>query len=422
MVEFTGERVVPGQVEPDLWNEHLARYAFAARFAEGRRVLDAGCGAGYGSAELARVAASVTGLDLSPEAIEWARQHYAAPALVTFLNGSCAMLPFRAGAFDLVVAFELIEHLHQQTSFLAECRRVLAPDGLLIVSTPNTLYYAEARAAAGPNPFHEHEFEAAEFEAALRAWFANVSLLLQNRSECFAFYPPSGWHGGETIAEPGADRAEEANFFVALCSNAPLPAFEPLVYVPRVANLLRERERHIEKLRSELTQKERWLAEVTAERDQALELARETETALQQSNRWAEQVSADLAAARERIVELQAHFAAEQQRAQESINRLEAQLERSNRWAEQVSADLAAAGERIVELQEYFAAEQLRAQESIDGLEAENQKKTEWALKLAGEVDNLSAQIAMVIASRWVRAGHKIGMGPPLPGLDKPAQ
>jgi SAM-dependent methyltransferase len=408
MVEFTGERVVPGQVEPDLWNEHLARYAFAARFAEGRRVLDAGCGTGYGSAELARAAASVTGLDVSREAIEWARGHYPTPA---FLNGSCAALPFRAGAFDLVVAFEVIEHLHQQTSFLAECRRVLAPDGLFIVSTPNTLYYAEARATAGPNPFHEHEFEAAEFEAALRAQFANVSLLLQNRSECFAFYPPSGWHGGETVAEPGADRAEEANFFVALCSNAALPAFEPLVYVPRVANLLRERERHIKKLQSELAQKERWLAEVTGERDRALELARETEAVLEQSNRWAEQVSAELAAAGERIVELQAQFVAEQQRAQESIDALEAENQNKTEWALQL------------------AAEQQRARESIDALEAENQKKTEWALQLAaevdnlrGQVDNLNWQVAMVIASRWVRAGHKIGLGPPLPVLDKPAQ
>jgi SAM-dependent methyltransferase len=363
MIEFTGERVVPGQVEPDLWNEHLARYAFAARYASGRRVLDAGCGAGYGSAELARTAASVTGLDLSRDAVEWARGHYAAP---TFLNGSCAALPFRAGAFDLVVAFEVIEHLHQQSSFLAECRRVLAPDGLLIVSTPNTLYYAEARAAAGPNPFHEHEFEAAEFEAALRAQFANVSVLLQNRTECFAFYPPSGWRGGETLAEPGADRAEEANFFVALCSNAALPAVEPLVYVPRVANLLRERERHIEKLRDELAQKDQWLAEITGERDHALELARENE-----------------------------------------------------RWAQQLQADL---GARIVELQDQFAAEQQRAQQSLDALETENRKKTEWALQLAAEVDNLTGQIAMVIASRWVRAGHKIGVGPPLPGLDKPAQ
>jgi hypothetical protein len=229
--------------------------------------------------------------------------------------------------------------------------------------------YAEARAAAGPNPFHEHEYEADEFQAALQAQFANVSMLLQNRSECFAFYPATGWRGGEVLAEPGADRAEEANFFLALCSNAALPAAEPLVYVPRVANLLRERERHIEKLQGELAQKERWLAEVMSERDRALELALENQ-----------------------------------------------------RWAQQTGAELDQAREAIAELQARFAAEQVRAQESINALEAENQRKTEWAMALAAEVDVLRGQIAMVIASRWVRAGHRIGLGPPLPGLDNPAQ
>ncbi len=53
MIEFTGERVIPGQVDPDLWAEHISRYAFASRFAPGARVLDLGCGAGYGTAELA---------------------------------------------------------------------------------------------------------------------------------------------------------------------------------------------------------------------------------------------------------------------------------------------------------------------------------------------------------------------------------
>ena len=65
MSEFTGERVIPGQVDVDLLNEHLARYSFAARLARGKRVLDAGCGAGYGSAELARSAESVVGVDVA---------------------------------------------------------------------------------------------------------------------------------------------------------------------------------------------------------------------------------------------------------------------------------------------------------------------------------------------------------------------
>ena len=51
MIDFTGERVIPGEVNSDLWAEHFARYAFAARFATGVRSLDVGCGAGYGTAE-----------------------------------------------------------------------------------------------------------------------------------------------------------------------------------------------------------------------------------------------------------------------------------------------------------------------------------------------------------------------------------
>jgi len=79
LAEFTGERLIPGQVDVDLLNEHLARYAFAARLAHGKRTLDAGCGAGYGSAELAGHADSVTGADVASEAVDFARAHYSLP-------------------------------------------------------------------------------------------------------------------------------------------------------------------------------------------------------------------------------------------------------------------------------------------------------------------------------------------------------
>ena len=92
MAEFTGERVIPGEVDVDLLNEHLARYTFAARLARGKRVLDAGCGAGYGSAELARGAQSVVGVDCAAEAVDFARAHYALPNL-DFEQASCAALP-----------------------------------------------------------------------------------------------------------------------------------------------------------------------------------------------------------------------------------------------------------------------------------------------------------------------------------------
>src|SRR5580704_6325678 len=104
LAEFTGERVIPGEVDVDLLNEHMARYTFATRLARGKRVLDAGCGAGYGSAELARSADSVVGVDRAPDAIEFARAHYAEHNL-TFEEGSCEALPYGDATFGLVVAF-----------------------------------------------------------------------------------------------------------------------------------------------------------------------------------------------------------------------------------------------------------------------------------------------------------------------------
>src|ERR1039458_8069856 len=71
--EFTGERVIPGRGDADLRNDHMARYPFAARVARGKRGLDAGCGAGYGAAELAKSALSVVGADIAAAAVTFDR-------------------------------------------------------------------------------------------------------------------------------------------------------------------------------------------------------------------------------------------------------------------------------------------------------------------------------------------------------------
>jgi len=193
LAEFTGERLIPGEVDIDLLNEHMARYHFAVRLARAKRVLDAGCGAGYGSAELADVAESVTAIDIAPAAVEYARAHYALPNLA-FEQASCTQLPYADGAFDLVVAFEVIEHLENWRDFLQEVRRVLAPAGQLIVSTPNRLYYTESRGTEGANPFHVHEFDFDEFTRELKQFFPYVSMFLENHIEGVTFQPHEPGH------------------------------------------------------------------------------------------------------------------------------------------------------------------------------------------------------------------------------------
>lgn len=169
----TGERFIPEAMGDSLIEaEHQVRYRFAAAIARGQRVLDAGCGVGWGSLLLAEAgAASVTGLDISEEALADAAPR--APQ-VRFVRSDLMRLPFADDAFDLVTCFEAIEHVQDPHRALDELRRVLAPHGRLTVSSPNPKVYP-----AG-NPFHVHEFEPSELLGELRDRFPHCALWLQH--------------------------------------------------------------------------------------------------------------------------------------------------------------------------------------------------------------------------------------------------
>ncbi|HVE67747.1 MAG TPA: methyltransferase domain-containing protein [Solirubrobacteraceae bacterium] len=152
--------------------EHLARYRWAASVVGGRTVLDAGCGVGWGADLLARAgAARVTGVDADAAALAVARERYAGS--FEAVESDVLDLPFPDGAFDVVVCFEVIEHLRDAERLLAELHRVLGPDGALLLSSPNRGVYPPG------NPFHVREHTSAELEAMLRAEFAQVRLVRQ---------------------------------------------------------------------------------------------------------------------------------------------------------------------------------------------------------------------------------------------------
>ncbi len=363
MSEFTGERVIPGQVNDELWAEHVARYALATRFAQGRRVLDLGCGTGYGTADLARVASSAVGIDLASEAIAHAIRHF---PTAQYLEGSASAVPFPPASFDLVTAFEVIEHLRDWRALLAEARRVLKPDGLLLVSTPNKRYYAESRADSGPNPFHEHEFEFTEFQTALGESFPHVQILFQDRVEAFAFYDGSQTPGTEAeLARPSGD-PETANFFIGICSSAPLPQLSSFLYVPRAGNLLREREHHIRLLERELTQVRTWLDETTADRNR-----------------------------------LQKQLESEQTRALQIITELHEEMDRKTAWALDIEQRLTTKGAELAETVHL-----------LDSAEATVIERTEWARRLDAQLQETTAQLEMVRQSRWLKLGRQLGLGP----------
>ena len=221
--EFTSEieRVVPGKSPPFLLLEHLVRYRFAASFASGHRVLDVGCGTGYGAAILAEKARLVVAIDNSHAAVEYAHQNYSRANLY-YGVADCRGLPFPDRCFDLTVLFEVIEHFREQSRCLTEIRRVLATDGILVLSTPNIA--RSTKAIEDHNPFHYKELAEAELLELLQPHFRHVQLHYQHE------WSASGIQAAGTEATTHLEAVEDfsvagrAKYFLAVCSGQPLRA------------------------------------------------------------------------------------------------------------------------------------------------------------------------------------------------------
>jgi ubiquinone/menaquinone biosynthesis C-methylase UbiE len=169
-LEWTGERYVPG-VGGDIELEHLHRYMIARELAKDKVVLDIACGEGYGSNLLAMVASHVVGVDIVEDVIAGARNKYRQDNL-TFKVGSCTDIPLENSSVDLVVCFETIEHHDKHREMLAEIKRVLLPNGILIISSPDKYEYSDKPNYS--NPFHVKELYRNEFEDLVTEYFEKV--------------------------------------------------------------------------------------------------------------------------------------------------------------------------------------------------------------------------------------------------------
>ncbi|NKY44600.1 class I SAM-dependent methyltransferase [Nocardia cerradoensis] len=156
---LTGERTVPGIAEENYWfRRHEIVYARLLERCGGATVLEAGSGEGYGANMIADVATRVIGLDYDTSAVEHVRAAY---PRVEMIQGNLADLPLDDASVDVVVNFQVIEHLWDQGQFLRECLRVLRPGGQLLISTPNRITFSPGRDTP-LNPFHTRELNAAE--------------------------------------------------------------------------------------------------------------------------------------------------------------------------------------------------------------------------------------------------------------------
>ena len=222
--QSTGERLLTGYYDK-YTIEHLHRYGLAATMAKDMDVLDIACGEGYGSNFLASVANSVFGVDIDSGTVEHAASKYVAPNL-KFVVGSADCIPLESASVDLVVSFETLEHHSRHEEMYAEIKRVLRPNGVLIISTPDKYYFSDL--TGHRNAYHVKELYVEEFSALNKRYFRNVemysqkvmlgSLILPHQSRKCSFSIMTGDH-----SQINSHRSSPApTYHICLASDAEL--------------------------------------------------------------------------------------------------------------------------------------------------------------------------------------------------------
>ena len=359
-VDFTGERIIPGRVDADLLNEHICRYRFAQLLVEKKVVLDVGSGVGYGSKILAEKAGSVLALDVSEEAVRYAGQEYAADN-IELVVGDCQDLPLASDSVDVVISFELIEHLQGQDAHLLEVGRVLKPDGLTVISTPNRIFYSQESNQA--NPFHTHEFDFREFLDFLKSVFSSVQIYFQNHIAGLIIGNPSPYQEVKTCLQEKADDVEAtSHYFVAICAHSQnhQPRLGNFCLLPGSGNLLRDRQQNIQRLEQEVAKLDRALTRLQGE--------------YEERTNWALQLNRQVNSRDQALMGLRAEY------------------EDRSRWAEELSDQLEEKDKVLLKLQSEF------------------EDRTEWALRLDAELQQARSKLEAIMQSKRYKLARLLGM------------
>lgn len=206
---WTGERMVPNASDIATELFHWQRYLFFRPWYDGRRVVDAASGEGYGANYASAFAATTVGIDVSEEAVRHASERY---PHAEFIQGD--VCSFDYSEVDLVVSFETLEHLPEPEKFLealARCR------GNVVVSTPNRATHSPGNGLhdAPLNPFHTVEWTPAEFAELIRAHFPGRQVRFLSQE--------GRWPG---LIREGLD--EEAMYTIAVVGDGDLPVWPRL--------------------------------------------------------------------------------------------------------------------------------------------------------------------------------------------------
>ncbi len=223
----TGERFVP-QLDGVIRLEHVHRYLLACSIAKGKDVLDIACGEGYGSDLLAEAARSVTGVDISQEAVAHAKINYSRNGL-TFQTGSATDVPLANSTVDLVVSFETIEHLQDHDKMMSELRRVLRKRGVLLISSPNKQVYSDRDGYK--NPFHERELYTKDFIELVKSHFKNVAHYGQKTTGSSVIAAADGSAPMVTYSDTGIQSGiVDQRYDLIVAGDGPLPLLPNSLY------------------------------------------------------------------------------------------------------------------------------------------------------------------------------------------------
>jgi len=157
---------------------HIATYKYCISLVSGKKVLDYGCGSGYGTELISDHCLQITGVDISPEAIAHAQSHFNGPNLsyLQIERAEIAPLPFTDSSFDVVLSFQVIEHVQDVSVYLREIERVLRPDGYVIIATPDR----SSRLFSFQKPWnmwHLREYTQDQLKDTMESRFSGVNIL-----------------------------------------------------------------------------------------------------------------------------------------------------------------------------------------------------------------------------------------------------